>query len=53
VSFYQQNPEMEANDLALRQIAGRLNAEGHTTRRAKEWNAIQVKRALRLRICRN
>ena len=27
-------------------IAGRLNAEGHTTRRGKPWNPVQVLRVL-------
>jgi DNA invertase Pin-like site-specific DNA recombinase len=27
-------------------IAGRLNAEGHTTRRGKPWNPVQVARVL-------
>jgi DNA invertase Pin-like site-specific DNA recombinase len=37
---------MRAEGLSLRRIAGRLNAEGHTTRRGKAWNAVQVSRAL-------
>lgn len=30
----------------LKQIAERLNAEGHTTRRGKSWNPVQVARVL-------
>jgi DNA invertase Pin-like site-specific DNA recombinase len=37
---------MRAEGLSLRQIARRLNAEGHTTRRGKVWNAMQVWRVL-------
>jgi DNA invertase Pin-like site-specific DNA recombinase len=37
---------MRAEGLSLRQIAGRLNAEGHTTRRGKAWNQVQVRRVL-------
>lgn len=32
--------------LSLRQIAARLNEEGHRTRRDKPWNQVQVKRIL-------
>jgi DNA invertase Pin-like site-specific DNA recombinase len=32
--------------LSLRTIAGRLNAEGHTTRQGKAWNPVQVGRVL-------
>jgi DNA invertase Pin-like site-specific DNA recombinase len=32
--------------LSLREIASKLNSEGHTTRRGKPWNAMQVKRVL-------
>jgi DNA invertase Pin-like site-specific DNA recombinase len=32
--------------LSLRAIADKLNAEGHTTRRGKPWNAVQVSRVL-------
>ena len=35
---------MRAEGLSLRQIAERLNEEGHTTRRGKEWNQVQVRR---------
>jgi Recombinase len=38
--------EMKAEGMSLRQIAGRLNAEGHTTRRGKPWNQVQVGRVL-------
>jgi hypothetical protein len=38
--------EMREGGLSLRQIAGRLNAEGHTTRRGRPWNPVQVKRVL-------
>jgi len=39
---------MRAEGLSLRHIAGRLNAEGHTTRRGKAWNQVQVGRVLHL-----
>lgn len=32
--------------LSLREIAARLNAAGHTTRRGRPWNAVQVARVL-------
>jgi DNA invertase Pin-like site-specific DNA recombinase len=32
--------------LSLHGIAGRLNTEGHTTRRGRPWNAVQVARVL-------
>ena len=32
--------------LTLQAIAGKLNAEGHTTRRGKPWNPVQVSRVL-------
>jgi hypothetical protein len=32
--------------LTLDGIAGRLNAEGHTTRRGRPWNPVQVARVL-------
>ena len=38
--------EMRAEGLSLRRIAGRLNADGHTTRRGKSWNPMQVRRVL-------
>jgi hypothetical protein len=37
---------LKAEGLSLRQVAGRLNAEGHTTRRGRPWNATQVRRVL-------
>jgi DNA invertase Pin-like site-specific DNA recombinase len=37
---------MKAEGLTLRAIAERLNAEGHTTRRGKPWNQVQVSRVL-------
>ncbi len=33
--------------MALQAIADRLTAEGHTTRRGKQWNAVQVMRVLK------
>jgi DNA invertase Pin-like site-specific DNA recombinase len=36
----------KAEGLSLRQIAGRLNQEGHTTRRGRPWNPVQVARVL-------
>jgi DNA invertase Pin-like site-specific DNA recombinase len=42
-------PVMEsckAEGLSLRAIADKLNAEGHTTRRGKPWNPVQVSRVL-------
>ena len=38
--------ELQAAGSSLRQIADTLNAEGHTTRRGKPWNAVQVMRVL-------
>jgi DNA invertase Pin-like site-specific DNA recombinase len=38
--------EYRAFGLSLRAIAAKLNAEGHTTRRGKPWNPMQVKRVL-------
>jgi Recombinase len=35
-----------AEGLTLEGIAGRLNAKGHTTRRGKPWNPVQVSRVL-------
>jgi DNA invertase Pin-like site-specific DNA recombinase len=40
--------EMKADGLSLRQIAGRLNEEGHTTRKGAPWNPVQVGRVLAL-----
>ena len=45
-------PAMEAYNaegLSLREIAARLNADGHTTRRGKMWNPVQVARVLKQR----
>jgi DNA invertase Pin-like site-specific DNA recombinase len=36
--------DWRAEGLTLDGIAGRLNAEGHTTRRGKPWNPVQVLR---------
>lgn len=38
--------EMKAEGLSLRAIAERLNTDGHTTRRGKPWNQVQVSRVL-------
>jgi hypothetical protein len=32
--------------MILQQIAGRLNEEGHQTRRGKSWTAVQILRVL-------
>jgi hypothetical protein len=37
---------MRDEGLSLRQIAKRIDAEGHTTRRGKIWNSVQVWRVL-------
>ena len=37
---------LKADGLSLRAIAERLNADGHTTRRGKPWNQVQVSRVL-------
>ena len=42
-------PSMEAakaEGLSLRAIAAKLNSDGHTTRRGKPWNPVQVARVL-------
>jgi DNA invertase Pin-like site-specific DNA recombinase len=39
--------ELRAEGLSLRAVAARLNAEGHTTRKGKPWNPVQVARVLR------
>jgi DNA invertase Pin-like site-specific DNA recombinase len=36
----------KAEGLSLQAIADKLNAEGHTTRRGKPWNPVQVARVL-------
>jgi DNA invertase Pin-like site-specific DNA recombinase len=38
--------ELRDKGLTLQAIAGELNAQGHTTRRGKPWNATQVGRVL-------
>lgn len=38
--------EMRAKGMTLAEIAERLSAEGHTTRRGKPWNPVQVGRVL-------
>jgi DNA invertase Pin-like site-specific DNA recombinase len=38
--------EYRAGGLSLRQIAAKLNEEGHTTRRGMNWNPVQVGRVL-------
>jgi len=42
-------PSVEAlrvEGLSLREIAAKLNADGHTTRRGRPWNPVQVSRVL-------
>ena len=43
----QQVAEWRAAGMTQQQIAARLNAEGHTTRRGKPWSQVQVLRVLR------
>lgn len=38
--------EMKSDGFSLREIAAKLNAEGHTTRRGKPWNPVQVSRVV-------
>ena len=38
--------EMRAEGLTLQAIAERLNTDGHTTRRGRPWNPVQVARVL-------
>jgi DNA invertase Pin-like site-specific DNA recombinase len=38
--------DCRAGGMTLGAIADKLNAEGHTTRRGKSWNAVQVARVL-------
>jgi len=38
--------ELRASGQSLRQIADVLNTDGHTTRRGRLWNPVQVKRVL-------
>ena len=37
---------LRAEGISLRRIADRINADGHTTRRGKSWNPMQVRRVL-------
>jgi hypothetical protein len=37
---------MKAEGMSDRQIADRLTKDGHTTRRGKPWNPVQVRRVL-------
>ena len=37
---------MRAGGRSLREIAATLNADGHTTRRGRPWNPVQVNRVL-------
>lgn len=46
VDLYDDLVAMNARDMSLRQIAAALNDAGHTTRRGKPWNAVQVSRVL-------
>lgn len=39
--------QLRGDDKTLQEIADALNAEGHTTRRGKPWNNVQVMRVLR------
>jgi hypothetical protein len=38
---------MKAQGLSPRDIAEKLNAKGHTTRRGRPWNPVQVARVLK------
>ena len=38
--------ELRGKGMSLKAIAGELNGQGHTTRRGKPWNAVQVMRVL-------
>jgi DNA invertase Pin-like site-specific DNA recombinase len=40
--------ELRSSGLPLREIAARLDAEGHTTRSGKPWNPMQVSRVLEM-----
>jgi DNA invertase Pin-like site-specific DNA recombinase len=40
--------DLQADGKSLRQIADALNADGHTTRRGRPWNPMQVRRVLAL-----
>ena len=37
---------MRASGLSLRAIAAKLTEQGHTTRRGKDWNQVQVRNVL-------
>jgi DNA invertase Pin-like site-specific DNA recombinase len=39
--------ELRFRGLSLHAVADELNEQGHTTRRGKAWNAVQVARVLR------
>lgn len=39
--------DLKAKGLSLQNIASELNTQGHTTRRGKPWNAMQVARVLK------
>src|SRR5262249_3134969 len=45
--------EWRDNGLSLQAIANRLNEEGHTTRRGKPWNPMQIARVLETRETEN
>jgi DNA invertase Pin-like site-specific DNA recombinase len=38
--------ELRAKGMSLHAIADELNVQGHTTRRGKSWNPVQVSRVL-------
>src|SRR5439155_110301 len=38
--------DMRAKGMALHAIAAELNSQGHTTRRGRPWNPVQVSRVL-------
>ena len=38
--------ELRTGGASLQAIADKLNAEGHTTRRGRPWNPVQVSRVL-------
>ena len=38
--------QMRRRGMSLREIAAELNREGHTTRRDRSWNPVQVQRVL-------
>jgi hypothetical protein len=38
--------EMREKGMTLQAIASELNTQGHTTRRGKPWNIVQVSRVL-------